>query len=151
MKRACDRERNNEVFLRTVLLTSNAAIIQPYFLIRLCNKRDREKRQGIRYDLIPIHVMRESCRTTHWNRHKLKDPVFVCRNHVFWVVAPFSTFRLHLQGYESVNSLAHLKTKAARICETSGRNYQTKRCQTPDKPLPQQSGGGNLKSQFSYC
>jgi hypothetical protein len=87
--------------------------------------------------------------------------VFVLRKHVFWVVAPCGwviyfprfevKYRLHLQGYEFVNSLIILKMKAVLLFETSGSNYQTTRQKDVEGLVTQQSLRGNLKSLFLYC
>ena len=47
----------------------------------------------------------------------------------------FPTFRL--QGYESVQGLITLTTKAARLFETSGSNYPPTRCNNPEDSFPE--------------
>jgi hypothetical protein len=61
------------------------------------------------------------------------------------------TYHLHLQGYESVNWLITLRTKAVHFFNTSDRNYPTTWCYNPGYMFPQQTRSINLKSLFSYC
>ena len=119
----CERMRErygNVVVLHSFLLTSNAEIIQPYFIA--CVTWEKEKQDETKILL----VMRDLYRPTDTaNGRKLKDiisckPVFVLRHQVFWGVAPcvwviaservVGKYCLYLQGYESVNWLVTLQS-----------------------------------------
>ena len=80
IERERERERGSVVFLRSILLNSNATIIRIYSVT--CDRLgDTEHRLVLTLAALPIG-----------NDTKLKDivnckPVFIFRNQVFWVVA----------------------------------------------------------------
>ena len=96
----------NVFFFQSALLTSNAVIIQPYFLV--ASVTSEKEWEGETDGMACFHPSRKDT--------KVKDisckQVFVLRNQVLWIVAPCGwviafrrfevTYHLHLHSYESV-------------------------------------------------